>query len=107
MSNRRPFTAAEKRAIAEKCDGRCVDCGSDAGPLDHDHARPVWGGGETSVANGVLRCRDCHAAKTAREATARAKADRIRKRLAGRRVGNHQARNRRARRRACAIELPF
>jgi hypothetical protein len=107
MTARRPFTAAEKRAIAEKCGGRCVDCGSDAGPFDHDHARPVWGGGETSVANGVLRCRDCHAVKSAREATARAKADRIRKRLAGRRVGNHQARNRRARDRKRPRELPF
>jgi hypothetical protein len=110
MTARREFTAAQRSEIFTRCRGRCIDCGSAAGPFDFEHDKPVWLGGKSVVANGVLRCRGrdgCHARKTRREATARAKTDRIRRRLAGEKIGNHQARNRRQRRHVKVIELPF
>jgi len=54
---------------------RCVDCNRVWSPhLDQiDHDKPLEQGGTNDDANLKPRCDDCHKAKTAREAGARAK----------------------------------
>lgn len=63
--------------------GRCAGCGRECAelyrnrwrniyPWAADHRQPLWAGGSRSIANVQTLCEDCHKAKTAREAAARA-----------------------------------
>lgn len=50
----------------------CVDCGRVAATNEIDHDVPLERGGSNDVANLLVRCKQCHATKTAREAARRA-----------------------------------
>lgn len=52
---------------------QCVDCGHISLSNEVDHDTPLEQGGSNDRANLKVRCIDCHKAKTAREAKARAK----------------------------------
>lgn len=70
-----------KARIWIRCQGRCALTGVKLGPgvpHDFDHIKPLSMGGEHREANLQLVSRDAHRRKTAAEAPARAKADRIR-----------------------------
>ena len=68
-ANSRVWSARE--AVQRRGDEACVDCDS-PGPWEAEHDLALEDGGEHTMANLVRRCEPCHAAKTAREATARA-----------------------------------
>jgi 5-methylcytosine-specific restriction endonuclease McrA len=51
-----------KRAVWERCRGRCVECGSDA-LLEFDHVIPLALGGANTERNLQLLCADCNRAK--------------------------------------------
>ena len=50
----------------------CANCGT-VGPLEADHIVPLHRGGKDEWSNLQSLCKDCHAAKTAREAGERAR----------------------------------
>lgn len=64
---RRWRMAAQHKAI----NVQCVQCGRVAS-LEADHIVPLHLGGTDEVTNLQSLCKECHARKTAREATARA-----------------------------------
>ncbi len=49
----------------------CANCGC-VGPLETDHVVPLHRGGKDEWSNLQSLCKECHAAKTAREAGERA-----------------------------------
>ena len=51
----------------------CVDCGRVHVSNEVDHQIPLEQGGSNDLSNLVVRCVECHKAKTATEATNRAK----------------------------------
>ena len=51
----------------------CVDCGRVSEGNEIDHQVPLEQGGTYDRANLRIRCKECHQAKTAAEATARAR----------------------------------
>jgi 5-methylcytosine-specific restriction protein A len=51
----------------------CVDCGRVSTDNEIDHDVPLEQGGSNEASNFRVRCKECHKAKTAREATARAR----------------------------------
>jgi hypothetical protein len=51
-----------KRAVWERCAGRCVECDSDA-LLEFDHIIPLAMGGANTERNLQLLCADCNRAK--------------------------------------------
>lgn len=51
-----------KRAVWERCGGRCVECASEQ-LLEFDHVIPLALGGSNSVRNLQLLCADCNRAK--------------------------------------------
>jgi 5-methylcytosine-specific restriction endonuclease McrA len=62
-------------------DGRCYLTGQKIGVGDIwelEHVKPLWGGGENRESNLAPALKAAHAQKTASEARARSKADRIR-----------------------------
>ena len=60
--------AAIRRAVFERDGWRCVECGK-AGRLECDHRVPLEQGGDPwDPDNLQTLCRDCHIAKTRREA---------------------------------------
>lgn len=50
----------------------CANCGC-VGPLETDHVVPLHRGGKDEWSNLQSLCKECHAAKTAREAGDRAR----------------------------------
>jgi 5-methylcytosine-specific restriction endonuclease McrA len=78
---RRAFRASDIAiAMQRQCD-RCYDCGADE-KLEADHNLPRDLMGKTDLANLVMRCKACHAAKTTqRDRPMIDKARRIRKKL--------------------------
>ena len=79
MSARRYLRPAEKQELWEQQGCQCANPACCA-PLtldevQWDHVRPLWAGG-TNEENWQGLCAQCHAEKTRREATSRAKADR-------------------------------
>lgn len=60
-------------ALSRRGDPCCVDCGATEGAWEADHEVALEDGGEHSLDNLVRRCAVCHGAKTAREATERAR----------------------------------
>jgi 5-methylcytosine-specific restriction endonuclease McrA len=57
------FVPAVKRAILERDEYRCRECGSSQN-LTIDHIVPVFEGGLGVVENGQTLCADCHKSKT-------------------------------------------
>lgn len=57
-------------------EGKCKACGVllSTSAFELDHVQPLHLGGEVTDGNTQALCKACHAAKTASEATARAKA---------------------------------
>ncbi|MDN4477077.1 DUF222 domain-containing protein [Demequina sp. SYSU T00039] len=55
----RPFSAAQRRALAAR-DGGCAWCGAPAAWCEAHHIVPWARGGGTDLSNGVLLCRGCH-----------------------------------------------
>jgi hypothetical protein len=51
-----------KRAVWERCGGRCVECGTDS-VLEFDHVIPLAMGGSNREANLQLLCAQCNRAK--------------------------------------------
>lgn len=78
---RKAMTTARKRAIWLAHDGRCADCRRPVPMVGdgvvYDHDKMLWIGGEES--NEAVRplCSTCNKAKTANDATVRAKTKRI------------------------------
>ncbi|MFT4214430.1 MAG: DUF222 domain-containing protein [Microbacterium sp.] len=56
---KRLFTAAQKRAIAER-DGGCIGCGAPPGRAKVHHLTWWSRGGTTDLDNGALLCESCH-----------------------------------------------
>lgn len=74
-----PPTSCKLR-IMDKQEGRCT-CGAlfdVKTKAQFDHITPLWLGGENREANLQALCPTCHKAKTATEATVRAKVNRLR-----------------------------
>lgn len=51
-----------KRAVWERCGGRCVECGADS-LLEFDHVIPLAMGGSNTERNLQLLCADCNRSK--------------------------------------------
>lgn len=79
MTKRRRLTNAEFAKLWLQQQGKCAcGCGERlvVGEVDLEHSRPLWGGGTDTLDNITLYLRQHHKAKSAEEATRRAKADR-------------------------------
>lgn len=57
--------------------GRCARCKRYVNAWICEHKNPLWRGGADDIDNLQTLCRDCDKPKTSREATERAKADRL------------------------------
>ncbi len=62
---RAPIPREVKRAVFERDDGRCVQCGSSF-ELQYDHVIPVALGGASAVENLQILCAPCNGRKGAR-----------------------------------------
>lgn len=84
---RKRFSPAIYRDICQQQANTCAGPGCarriPCQGMAYDHAVPLWAGGKDVPENLQALCETCHAAKTKREAFERAKADRIRAKLAG------------------------
>lgn len=87
MNDRREFSAKVKLAAWERCDGRCEVqwCNTKLHPgrFTYDHRNPDYFGGEPTLDNCQVICRECDREKTGKDAGAIAKSRRIVKRAAG------------------------
>lgn len=80
---RRKFSAPERLRILLEHKSECAICGKlifPGDPFHIDHTKPLWLLGRNTPKNIAPVHTECHAGKTAREATDRAKSDRIRDR---------------------------
>lgn len=68
--------------VLEASNYRCAKCDHKVGAGGErwqcDHAKPLWEGGENRESNLQVLCQACHDFKTRREATQRAKINRVR-----------------------------
>lgn len=64
---RRDFPKRVKLAAWERCAGHCEECAAKiiGGRPEYDHDIPDAIGGEPTLENCIVRCRTCHARKTA------------------------------------------
>ena len=80
---RRTLSISEKAAVIKRQDGFC-NCGCqervEVGAINYDHVIPIGLGGTNALANFQALTIGHHAEKTSKEATARAKTNRIRAR---------------------------
>ena len=87
MNERRGFSAKTKLAAWQRCGGRCEipSCGVKLHPsrFIYDHRNPDYFGGEPTLENCQVICRECDKIKTGGDMTTIAKSKRIRKREAG------------------------
>ena len=79
MTRRRYLTATVKAEIYWAQYENCDECGDDVSlaDIEWDHILPLCLGGTNDDDNWHGLCRKCHAAKTKREAAARAKTKRL------------------------------
>ena len=63
-SPREPDEAVKER-VKQRCDHRCLACGSTS-DLQVDHIKPFWGGGSNDESNLQALCKGCNAAKGTR-----------------------------------------
>ncbi len=64
VAGRAGISVAVKRAVWERCGGRCVECGGDS-LLEFDHVIPLAMGGSDGARNLQLLCADCNRSKGA------------------------------------------
>lgn len=66
---RREFPAKVRVAAFERAKGKCEDCTAPLfpGKFQYDHDIPDALGGEPTLENCVVRCNNCHGAKTAKQ----------------------------------------
>jgi 5-methylcytosine-specific restriction protein A len=88
MTKRRSITTALRLRVWAAHEGKCHICGlrihAERGEKwDVEHVKPLWLGGEDAESNMAPAHKDCHAPKTAGEATTRAKVKRIEARHLG------------------------
>lgn len=87
MNERREFSNKTKLAAWQRCGGRCEikSCGVKLHPgrFTYDHIHPDYLGGEPTLENCQVICRECNTIKTGGDATRIAKSRRIRNREAG------------------------
>ncbi len=79
MTKRRSITTAMRLRIWAAHEGTCHLCGlriKVGEQWDVEHVKPLWLGGHDTEANMAPAHKDCHAPKTAQEATDRAKTNR-------------------------------
>jgi 5-methylcytosine-specific restriction endonuclease McrA len=80
--SRQEFSAKVRVAAFERAGGRCENCGVRLGPstgVEYDHVIACAVGGEATLENCSVKCRNCHGAKTAKhDIPAIAKSKRIR-----------------------------
>lgn len=81
-TERKPLTRKQRAELFMRADGRCEnpDCGVKltAKGWEADHAEELWTGGSNDISNYRVLCKPCHAAKTGKMATQRAKESRVR-----------------------------
>ena len=73
-SMRREFSKAIKRAAYDRSDGFCegllpnrLRCNTPNSPVEYDHDKPDYMGGEPVLSNCLALCKICHRMKTGRE----------------------------------------
>lgn len=77
-TTRRAMTPKRKREVLEDYGKACEDCGASlTSKVEYDHRIQLWLGGPDARANLRPLCIPCHKAKTADDATVRAKVKRI------------------------------
>ena len=79
------FSRKTKKAIIDRAAGNCEKCKAvlKPGEGEVDHILPCALGGEATVANGRLICRQCHKDKTAADVRQIRKSDRQRDKASG------------------------
>lgn len=78
---RKGFTKAQRKAVWDAQKGECGGCEAELlSGFPIDHIIPLADGGAHDLGNWMGLCVPCHKRKTAKEATARASTNRIRKR---------------------------
>lgn len=87
MTKRKRIGAAKRIRVFDAASGICHMCKHPINPWkerwDVEHFDPLWLGGEDNEANMRPAHKDCHAVKSAAEATLRAKGTRVRARYLG------------------------
>jgi Restriction endonuclease len=81
MTLRKRLTPSRRVAILDRHEQTCHICGGEITTSDKwhlEHIKPLWLGGEDEEDNLAPAHTRCHAEKTAEEAGARAKSDRVR-----------------------------
>lgn len=92
--SRREFPKAIKVAAFERAGGRCERCTAKItaanGPPEYDHTMPDYLGGEPTLENCTVLCRNCHGGKTSNDD--RPRIDKTR-RVYEKRIGARQKRS--------------
>ena len=73
------MTPARRRRILGAAGWRCRQCDDDVGPFELDHMYQLGLGGDDNDNNFQVLCVPCHKAKSKRDAAARAKTKRVKK----------------------------
>jgi 5-methylcytosine-specific restriction endonuclease McrA len=87
--DRKPLTPKQRLELFMRQDGKCGNCGQRLEvkgnrPICVDaHLNPLWRGGSNALTNRELWCKPCTKPKTAKEATERAKGNRVRDKYIG------------------------
>ena len=86
MTREQDFSEAVRQEALRRARGRCEgkDCAAAVYPLAVDHIKEVWENGTNTLDNAQALCRACHRVKTREATKRRAKADRQRKAILGR-----------------------
>ena len=82
--DRKPLTPKQRLELFMRQDGLCGNCGQRLEVKGNrpvcvdEHLEPLWRGGSNVLTNRELWCKPCTKPKTAKEATERAKGNRVR-----------------------------
>lgn len=93
MTKRR-MTPARRKRILERDGHACRICSCTEGPFEIDHHLPIWLGGSDDDENLRTLCLNCHKGETKAGTKARAKGNRIRAKLNGKRRAKHKIQSR-------------
>ncbi len=92
MGKRSEFSRKTKLAAWERAGGGCEECGKKLFPgdrVEYDHIITCEQGGDNSLENCAVLCRDCHVMKTAIDAGRTAKTRSVR----AKHTGAHQSKH--------------